>query len=335
MSASDPNATENIHDSVVRGAKTRMMPTEDLQPHPLNSRIYGDRADDELMWQIDRLGIINPLLITDGRVVISGHRRLDAAKRLGLTTVPTLTAQVEDPLEIEELIIQANKHRHHTNEQMVREYQHLKLIEAKRAERRAAAAEPQPQPVPESLIEGDGDEAEGDAPEAAPVIIEAGAAVHAMPEDEQAAGEQRDMRPPTATEIRKAAAAKVGKGASTLEKGLRVVEVIDQLKATNQPDEANSLQTILNNRSVNAAYKEILGEKPEKKPSTKPPLSRMRGVVSALEEWLGLDEHAPADVRPVFEEAIEAVQKAMTVWEQHLILQKQAQQAEAPDDVEG
>ncbi|MFN3200152.1 MAG: ParB N-terminal domain-containing protein [Bradymonadia bacterium] len=325
---SDPTQSQG-RESVVRGAKTRMMPTEDLQPHPLNARIYGDRADDELMWQIDRLGVINPLLISDARVVISGHRRLDAAKRLGLEVVPTLTAQVEDPLEIEELIIQANKHRQHTNEQLVREYQHLKLIEARRAELRAAKAA---QPVPEALTE-DAEGAEGEeSTEAAlapsPVIVEAGAAVHHMPEGEQAKGETADLRPPTAAEIRKAAAAKVGKGASTLEKGLRVVEVIDQLKASANPEEANNLQSILNNRSVNAAYKEILGEKPEKKAPSRPPLARMRGMVAAIEGWLEAGEHAPEEIRPMFQDAIQAAQKAMEAWEQHLISQKQNRDTE-------
>lgn len=60
----------------------------DLKPHPKNADIYHDGADDALIASIHDSGILAPLLITTDGMVISGHRRLDAAKNCNLSEIP-------------------------------------------------------------------------------------------------------------------------------------------------------------------------------------------------------------------------------------------------------
>jgi len=126
------------HDEKI--GETEYRSTEALHVHPINSQIYNDQADDELMESINEYGILTPLVITSEGLVISGHRRLDAARRLGIEEVPVRVIEVEaDELEIEKMLIEANRQRQKSNEQIGREYMHLKRIEAEKAKQRMAS----------------------------------------------------------------------------------------------------------------------------------------------------------------------------------------------------
>ena len=50
-------------------------PTSSLKPHPLNAKIYRDASDTDLCDSVKRFGILQPILITEGGLIISGHRR--------------------------------------------------------------------------------------------------------------------------------------------------------------------------------------------------------------------------------------------------------------------
>jgi len=67
-----------------------------LAPHPQNKAIYGSSVDDDLVASIAEHGILEPLVVTAKRIVISGHRRLAAAKTLGLKTVPARQVCFDD-----------------------------------------------------------------------------------------------------------------------------------------------------------------------------------------------------------------------------------------------
>lgn len=112
--------------------------TNDLRSHPDNARIYGDHADTDLIESIRAKGILNPLLITSDGRVISGNRRLEAARRLNLSTVPVVLYGSNDELDILEALIESNRQRHKTNEQLGREADALMSVEAERARRRQA-----------------------------------------------------------------------------------------------------------------------------------------------------------------------------------------------------
>ena len=55
-----------------------------------NARVHGERQIIQIARSIERFGFNNPILIDERNVVIAGHGRLEAAKRLGLSQVPVV-----------------------------------------------------------------------------------------------------------------------------------------------------------------------------------------------------------------------------------------------------
>ncbi len=100
----------------------------DLRPHPLNETIYGDRADADLIESVRSKGVLNPVLITVDNLIVSGHRRWGAAIAAGLTEVPVVVFGSSEALDVEEALIESNRQRQKTNEQIGREFKQLKAI---------------------------------------------------------------------------------------------------------------------------------------------------------------------------------------------------------------
>lgn len=109
-----------------------------LRPHPENDKIYGDHADSELIESVKSKGILNPLLVTRDGTIINGHRRFEAARRVGMQSVPVVMFQSDDTLDILEALIESNRQRQKSNEQIAREAQALIEIESERARKRQA-----------------------------------------------------------------------------------------------------------------------------------------------------------------------------------------------------
>ena len=99
-----------------------------LQPHPTNIEIYGDCADGDLLGSVKEKGVYNPLLVTTDDRIISGHRRWDAAKKASLEELSVVVFDSDDELDIEEALIESNRQRQKSNEQIGREYKKLKEI---------------------------------------------------------------------------------------------------------------------------------------------------------------------------------------------------------------
>jgi ParB-like chromosome segregation protein Spo0J len=110
---------------------------KELRPHPLNKEIYGDEsADSDLVESIRNKGILEPLVIRDDNVILSGHRRWVAAKALSLDKVPCRVLSFSDPLDEEETLIEFNRQREKTFTQRMKESDHLLVIEREKADRR-------------------------------------------------------------------------------------------------------------------------------------------------------------------------------------------------------
>jgi len=62
----------------------------ELQPSPSNPRTHSDKQIGQIATSIARFGFNNPVLIDADDHIIAGHGRFEAAKRLGLATVPAL-----------------------------------------------------------------------------------------------------------------------------------------------------------------------------------------------------------------------------------------------------
>jgi DNA modification methylase len=78
--------------SAPRGLKDKItwVAIGDLKPFPGNPRRHPEDQIARLMQSIDRVWT-NPILIDETRTILAGHARLEAAKRLGRSEVPTLT----------------------------------------------------------------------------------------------------------------------------------------------------------------------------------------------------------------------------------------------------
>jgi hypothetical protein len=66
------------------------MTIDDLVPYQGNARTHSRRQIAQIAGSIERFGFINPVLIDGSNQIIAGHGRIAAAKKLGLTSVPTL-----------------------------------------------------------------------------------------------------------------------------------------------------------------------------------------------------------------------------------------------------
>lgn len=67
------------------------VPIADLEPDARNPRVHSDRQLSQLAKSIKSFGFLWPVMIDGTRRVLAGHGRIEAAKRLGLQEVPTIS----------------------------------------------------------------------------------------------------------------------------------------------------------------------------------------------------------------------------------------------------
>ena len=66
------------------------IPVESLRAAGCNPRAHSKRQVGQLAASMKRFGFTNPVLVDDENAIIAGHGRVDAARELGLTSVPCL-----------------------------------------------------------------------------------------------------------------------------------------------------------------------------------------------------------------------------------------------------
>ncbi len=111
-----------------------------LRPHPLNERVYDtDRDAEALRASIAEHGILTALVIDQHGTILSGHRRWQAARALGLDRVPVVVRHVDEPLVAEQVLLESNRQREKTYSERMREAEHLERIVAERNRRRMLA----------------------------------------------------------------------------------------------------------------------------------------------------------------------------------------------------
>jgi DNA modification methylase len=69
--------------------KIEYVPVHDLRPYPNNARTHSRKQIRQIEKSIKKFGFCNPVLIDDSKQIIAGHGRVEAAKLLGIDTVPT------------------------------------------------------------------------------------------------------------------------------------------------------------------------------------------------------------------------------------------------------
>jgi ParB/RepB/Spo0J family partition protein len=70
--------------------QVRLCPVDQLVPYQKNARTHSDEQIAQIAASIQEFGWTNPILVTPDYVVIAGHARLAAAKKLRLTEVPVI-----------------------------------------------------------------------------------------------------------------------------------------------------------------------------------------------------------------------------------------------------
>jgi ParB-like chromosome segregation protein Spo0J len=64
--------------------------TDDLIPYINNSRTHDESQVNQIAASIQEFGFTNPILLDGKNGIIAGHGRLLAARKLGLTEIPTI-----------------------------------------------------------------------------------------------------------------------------------------------------------------------------------------------------------------------------------------------------
>jgi DNA modification methylase len=80
-----------------------------LRPYPRNARVHSKKQIRQIADSIQRFGFTNPVLISDDGEIIAGHGRVEAAKLMGMDSVPTLRLSHLDAAQRRAYVIADNK----------------------------------------------------------------------------------------------------------------------------------------------------------------------------------------------------------------------------------
>jgi hypothetical protein len=89
--------------------QVQYVPVQDLIPYVGNSRTHSDTQIAQVASSIKEFGFTNPILIDESNGIIAGHGRLMAAKKLGLSEVPTITLEGLTEAQKKAYVIADNK----------------------------------------------------------------------------------------------------------------------------------------------------------------------------------------------------------------------------------
>ncbi len=85
------------------------VPVSALKPYDRNARTHSPKQIQQLAASIEEFGFTNPVLIDSNRRIVAGHGRVDAAKLLGLKTVPVICLEDLTEAQIRAYVIADNK----------------------------------------------------------------------------------------------------------------------------------------------------------------------------------------------------------------------------------
>ncbi len=87
----------------------RMTPVDALRPYERNPRTHSPEQIAKVARSIREYGWTNPILVDRNGTVVAGHARLEAAKSLGLTEVPTIALEHLTPAQARAYVIADNQ----------------------------------------------------------------------------------------------------------------------------------------------------------------------------------------------------------------------------------
>lgn len=89
--------------------KIEHWPTDKLIPYAHNARTHSDAQIAQIAASIAEFGFTNPILAGSDGVIVAGHGRLAAARKLGLPTVPVVVLDHLTPTQRRALVIADNR----------------------------------------------------------------------------------------------------------------------------------------------------------------------------------------------------------------------------------
>lgn len=84
------SAKKKKPDALPMASSVVSMPVADLLPYAANARTHSPEQVKRIAASIKEFGFNNPILVDGGKGVIAGHGRLEAARKLGLESVPVI-----------------------------------------------------------------------------------------------------------------------------------------------------------------------------------------------------------------------------------------------------
>lgn len=235
----------------------RLIDVSMLKPHPRNAEIYGEELVSDLAVQIEAYGgIADPLKIKEDYTIISGHRRWQAARDLGMTEVPCQIVSYDSEEEDLAALVMLNYHRTKTNEQKAREGMVLEqALKAEGMERKLR-----------TLKQNQSDRAPG-----SPTVVSGEVGDSLVDTDVKSKkGRTRDI-------VADAVNISSGKNFDRMKK---VIVAADKLKAAGKPDDAAFLLQILDksvkpaSNLLDAGYTSLTDEERERIRSGEMPINQ-------------------------------------------------------------
>ena len=77
--------------------KLETLPLTALRPHDRNPRTHTKKQIRQIADSIKRFGFTNPVLVDGENRIIAGHGRVEAARSIGMTTIPVLRKRCPRP----------------------------------------------------------------------------------------------------------------------------------------------------------------------------------------------------------------------------------------------
>ena len=89
--------------------RIEVLPVHQLTPYSNNARTHSKKQIRQIAESIRRFGFTNPVLIDDNGQIIAGHGRVEAAKLIGLATLPVIRLSHLSPAEKRAYILADNR----------------------------------------------------------------------------------------------------------------------------------------------------------------------------------------------------------------------------------
>ena len=84
-------------------------PLDRLIPHARNARTHSDAQVAQIAGSIAEFGFVNPVLVGDDGIIVAGHGRVLAARKLGLTEAPVIVLSHLTPTQRRALMLADNR----------------------------------------------------------------------------------------------------------------------------------------------------------------------------------------------------------------------------------